>query len=65
MNLLVLSSPLELEAATISPIAALLIAVIVRVKEFALEKFIALPFMLIFEAPPDVSELLTSTVTKL
>ena len=57
--------PAELAEATISPIAALFIAAIVSVKVLALEKFMAFPFMLIFEAASEVSELSTSIVTKL
>ena len=48
-----------------SPIAALLIAVIVAVNVLALEKFIAFPFILILEAAEDASELSTTIVTKL
>ena len=46
--------PSELADATISPIAALLIADIVKDKVLALEKFIAFPFILIFEAADEL-----------
>ena len=57
--------PSELADATISPIAALFIAVIVADNVLALEKLIAFPFILIFEAAEDASELSTTIVTKL
>ena len=71
---IIISAPLELtnwrfpeefDDATMSPIAALLIAVIVAVNVLALEKFIAFPLILIFEAAEDASELSTTIVTKL
>ena len=59
------TSPLELAVATISPIEALLIAVIVSVSLVTLEKFIAFPLILILEAAVEASEKFKSSVTKL
>ena len=57
------TSPLELLEAIISPIEALLIAVIVSVLFVTLEKFIAFPFILIFEDAAEASEKFKSKVT--
>ena len=69
-----MSAPLELNSwrfpsvlaeATISPIAALLIAVMVDDNVLALEKLIAFPFILILEAAEEASVWFKSRVTKL
>ena len=48
-----------------SPIDALFIAVIVSASFVTLEKFIALPLMLMFDAAAEASEKFKSNVTKL
>ena len=58
-------SPSESAAATISPIDSLLIALIVSVAFVTLEKFIALPFILIFDAAVEASVTSISRETRL
>ena len=74
LEAIIMSAPLELTNwrfpsvladATISPIAALFIAVIVDDNVFALEKLIAFPLILIFDAAEEAWELFTVIVTKL
>ncbi len=74
LEAIIMSAPLELTNwrfpsvladATISPIAALFIAVIVDDNVLALEKLIAFPFILIFDAAEEAWELFTVIVTKL
>ena len=56
-------SPSVFADATISPIEALFIAVIVSAALVTLEKLIVFPFMLMFEAAVEASDTLTSSVT--